>query len=127
MAAKGTVYLFSKNSFGITRHAVFVDNHFIGYNHIVAITYDDDGDKKALLNYKYMQLPAKLGGLVVKGSTKQTKLSWQGVPGSYISRYKVYASREKGGPLKYLTDVAKTEAVIKHNSAFTNSYYSRTF
>ena len=83
-----------------------------------------DKDKSALLNYKYMQLPARVGGLQVNGSTKETKLSWGKVPGSYVSRYKVYASREKGGDLKYLTDVSKTEAVITHKSAFTNNYYA---
>jgi tetratricopeptide (TPR) repeat protein len=82
-----------------------------------------DAEKRALLNYKYMQLPAKLGGLVINGSTKQTRLSWERVPGSYISRYKVYASREEAGPFKYLTDVDGLEAVVKHKSAFTNRFY----
>ena len=27
--------------FGMTKHGVFVDNHFKGYNHIVAIVYED--------------------------------------------------------------------------------------
>lgn len=83
-----------------------------------------DKEKSALLNFKYMQLPSKVGGLQVHGSTKQTKLAWGKAPGSYISRYKVYAAREKGAPLKYLTDVSKTEAVIEHKSSFTNRYYA---
>lgn len=82
-----------------------------------------DSEKKALLNYKYMQLPARLGGLVINGSIKQTKLTWERVPGSYVSRYKVYAAREKEGPFRYLTDVDKLETVVKHKTAFTNSYY----
>jgi len=83
-----------------------------------------DQEKAALLNYKYMQLPSNVGGLQINGSTNQTKLSWGKAPGSYISRYKVYGAREKGGTLKYLTDVAKTEAVVEHKSAFPNNYYA---
>ena len=82
-----------------------------------------DKGKKALLNYKYMQLPAVLGGLAINGSTKESKLTWERVPGSYISRYKVYASRDKEGPFKYLVDVDGLEAVAKHKGAFTNRYY----
>lgn len=83
-----------------------------------------DKEKSALLNFKYMQLPSRVGGLQVDGSIKETKLSWGKAPGSYISRYKVYASREKDGPYKYLTDVSKTKAVVQHKSASTNNYYA---
>jgi len=81
-----------------------------------------DKDKQALINYKYMQLPARLGGLEVKGSSQQTSLSWQKVPGSYISRYKVYGASEKSGPYVYITDVDKTEAQVKHEDV-ANTYY----
>lgn len=82
-----------------------------------------DKDKNVLLNYKYMQLPARVGGLEVKGSTHQTTLSWQGVPGSYISRYKVFGSPDKNGIYKYLTDVDKTEAKVKHSGEDAPRYY----
>ncbi len=82
-----------------------------------------DKDKQALINYKYLQLPAKLGGLDVAGNSKQVKLSWQKVPGSYISRYKIYATRDASDPFKYITDVGTTEAVIEHKDDFTNTQY----
>ena len=82
-----------------------------------------DQERKALLNYKYMQLPAKLGGLVVEGSTKETRLSWKKVPGSYISRYKVYGAPDKFSDFKFLADVDSTEAVIKHKQVAKNHYY----
>lgn len=82
-----------------------------------------DKDKKGMLNYKYMQLPAKLGGLEVRGSIEQATLQWQKAPGSYISRYKVYGARDKQGPYKFLIDVGDTKAVIKHGDAFSNHFY----
>ncbi|MDH3343294.1 MAG: tetratricopeptide repeat protein, partial [Gammaproteobacteria bacterium] len=82
-----------------------------------------DKERKALLNYKYMQLPAKLGGLNVDGSIKQTHLSWKKVPGSYVSRYKIYGAKNKLAEFKYLADVDKTEAIIKHQGAASNLYY----
>lgn len=82
-----------------------------------------DKEKQALINYKYMQLPARLGGLEVKGSGQQTRLVWQKVPGSYISRYKVYGARDKSGPFKYITDVDRTEAQVKHETVFAETHY----
>ena len=82
-----------------------------------------DKERKSLLNYKYMQLPAKLGGLVVDGAINKTRLSWQKVPGSYISRYKVYGAPDKLSEFKYLADVDATEAVIKHKKFANNHYY----
>ena len=82
-----------------------------------------DRERKALLNYKYMQLPAKLGGLVVDGAIEQTRLSWKKVPGSYVSRYKVYGAPNKTSEFKFLADVGVTEAVIKHEQAARNFYY----
>ena len=82
-----------------------------------------DKERKALLNYKYMQLPAKLGGLVVAGSIKQTHLSWKKVPGSYVSRYKVYGAPDKLSDFKFLLDVDASEAVIKHKQTARHLYY----
>lgn len=82
-----------------------------------------DKERKALLNYEYMQLPAKLGGLVVEGSIKQTRLSWKKVPGSYVSRYKVYGAPDKSSDFKFLADVEGTEALIKHKQVARNHYY----
>ena len=82
-----------------------------------------DNERKALLNYKYMQLPAKLGGLNVDGAIGQTRLSWKKVPGSYVSRYKVYGAANENSEFKYLADVDTTEAVIKHKKLAQNLYY----
>ncbi len=38
----GELKKISKNTLGITNHGVFIDSHFVGYNHIVAITYKDE-------------------------------------------------------------------------------------
>ena len=82
-----------------------------------------DKELKALKNYKFKQLPAKPGGLRVRGTIKQTQLSWNKVPGSYTSRYKVYGAREKDGEYKYLTDVSGLNATVENRGAFGPRFY----
>ncbi|MFC6998587.1 hypothetical protein [Rufibacter roseus] len=36
----------NKQILGIANHGVFLDQHFIGYNHLIAVTYVDDENKK---------------------------------------------------------------------------------
>lgn len=82
-----------------------------------------DKELKAVKNYKFKQLPSKPGGLKVRGSIKETRLSWNKVPGSYISRYKVYGAREKDGEFKYLTDVAGLTATLQNKGPFGPGFY----
>lgn len=41
--------IFSRKTLGITMHPVFMDNHFVGYNHILKVTYIDDNLKETIL------------------------------------------------------------------------------
>ena len=82
-----------------------------------------DKELKALKNYKFKQLPSKPGGLRVRGTIKDVQLSWNKVPGSYTSRYKVYGAREKAGSYKYLTDVSGLNASIENKGAFSPTFY----
>ena len=82
-----------------------------------------DKELKAVKNYKFKQLPSKPGGLRVRGSIKDVKLSWNKVPGSYTSRYKVYGARERGGSYKYLTDVSGLQATLVNKGAFGPRFY----
>ena len=86
-----------------------------------------DKAKQALMNFNYRQLPARAGGLEISGSSRQARLSWQQVPGSYISHYKVYAARSASGPFKHITDVDadvdRPAAVITHRNAFATTHY----
>jgi hypothetical protein len=44
-----TLILFSHTFFGITPHALYLHDHFEGYNHLIAITYlDNQGEEKWL-------------------------------------------------------------------------------
>lgn len=40
---------FSTKAFGITKHPVFMDNHFKGYNHIISVSYIDNQSKSEVL------------------------------------------------------------------------------
>jgi len=82
-----------------------------------------DSELQAVKNYKFKQLPSKPGGLKVRGSVKSTQLSWNKVPGSYTSRYKVYGAREKEGEFKYLTDVSGLTATVENKGAFSPNFY----
>ncbi len=85
-----------------------------------------DKELKAVKNFKFKQLPSKPGGLRVRGSVKDVKLSWNKVPGSYTSRYKVYGSLEQDGGYKYLTDVSGLQANIENKGAFSPRFYRIT-
>jgi tetratricopeptide (TPR) repeat protein len=82
-----------------------------------------DRESKIVKNYKFKQLPSKPGGLKVRGAVKDIQLSWDKVPGSYTSRYKIYGAREKGGVYKYLSDVSGLEATIENKGSFTPRFY----
>ncbi len=82
-----------------------------------------DNELKQLKNYKFKQLPAKPGGLKVKGTIYKTYLSWNKVPGSYTSRYKVFGSRKKNGPYRFLTDVSGLSATVLHKGDYSPRYY----
>ena len=43
------LHYFSKNTFGITNHMVFLDYHYIGFNHIVGVSYIDKKGKEVWL------------------------------------------------------------------------------
>jgi len=90
-------------------------------NKTIVSIYDEE--LKAVKNYKFKQLPSKPGGLKVRGAIKDITLSWNKVPGSYTSRYKVYGAREKDGEYKYLTDVAGATATIENKSTFAPRFY----
>ncbi|MBL4711151.1 MAG: tetratricopeptide repeat protein [Gammaproteobacteria bacterium] len=82
-----------------------------------------DKELQAVKNYKFKQLPSKPGGLKVRGGIKNIQLSWNKVPGSYTSRYKVYGSREKQGTYTYITDVSGITATIENKGASTPRFY----
>ena len=82
-----------------------------------------DRELKAVKNYKFKQLPSRPGGLKVRGSIKYSELSWNKVPGSYTSRYKIYGAREKDGEFKYLTDVSGLSVKLENKGAFSPRFY----
>ena len=55
--------IFSRKTLGVTKHPVFMDNHFVGYNHILKVTYIDH-------NLKETTLPI---------------INEQGMPGNYLT------------------------------------------
>ena len=82
-----------------------------------------DEEKKKLLNFSYLQVPAKVGGVKIVGSVKNTEISWVATPGSFIKGYNVYASKEKEGPYKFVTQVNENSVVIEHNNKADYVFY----
>lgn len=82
-----------------------------------------DKEKKRLSNYSYLQVPARVGGLEVVGSEKQTKLLWQAVPGSFVAGYNVFGSDKEDGKYEFVDQVTKNEAVVKHEDGSGHAFY----
>jgi len=82
-----------------------------------------DKEKKRLLNFSYLQVPAKVGGLTVVGSVKKTDISWSAAPGTFIKGYNIYGANIENGEYKFVTQVYENKAVIKHDGKVANSFY----
>ena len=82
-----------------------------------------DEEKRRLLNFSYLQVPAKVGGLAVVGSVKQTAVSWSAVPGTFVKGYNIYGSNTENGEYKFVTQVYENKALIKHDKKIANSFY----
>ncbi len=82
-----------------------------------------DKELKAVKNYKFKQLPSKPGGLKVRGSIKNIQLSWNKVPDSYTSRYKIYGASDKNSDYKYITDVSGLTANIENKGMLSPQFY----
>jgi len=75
-----------------------------------------DKEKKALLNYSYLQVPAKVGGLKIVGSEKQSKLMWQAVPGNFVAGYNVFGASTENGDYEFVSQVTTNEAILNHDT-----------
>lgn len=82
-----------------------------------------DEDKERLLNFSYLQVPAKVGGLVVVGSVKESRIAWSAVPGSFVKGYNVYGSNQENGDYVFVTQVYENKAVITHGDNIAKSFY----
>ncbi|HEY9051213.1 MAG TPA: tetratricopeptide repeat protein [Gammaproteobacteria bacterium] len=82
-----------------------------------------DQDKKRLINFSYLQVPARVAGVQVLGGEKETVLKWQTVPGSYIAGYNIYGSDTEDGDYRFILKTVSSEAVVKHNNDSASAYY----
>jgi len=82
-----------------------------------------DEEKKRMLNFSYLQVPAKVGGVKISGSVKNTKIDWVATPGTFIKGYNVFAAKEKEGPYNFVTQVRENKVVIEHNETTDHVFY----
>ncbi len=82
-----------------------------------------DARRKGLIDFRFLQVPARVGGVVVEGGLEQTRISWQSVPGSYIAKYAIYGATSGAGPFKRIRTSKHTETTIKHNSGQRYSHF----
>ncbi|RDH82437.1 MAG: hypothetical protein DIZ80_09090 [endosymbiont of Galathealinum brachiosum] len=82
-----------------------------------------DEEKKRLLNFSYLQVPAKVAGLTVVGSIKETHVSWTAVPGTFIKGYNVYGAEEESGNYEFVAQVYENKAIIEHSKNAAKSFY----
>jgi len=82
-----------------------------------------DREKHGLMNFSYLQIPAKVSGLQVLGGLEQTDLRWRPVPGSFMAGYNVYGSETADGDYHFLAKVVAGEASIKHHNQKPYLFY----
>ncbi|HLQ26516.1 MAG TPA: tetratricopeptide repeat protein [Acidiferrobacterales bacterium] len=70
-----------------------------------------DMERKRLQTFYYRQVPSRVGGLVVTGGLRHTQLRWQKAPGSFVSKYYVYAAKTDGDYQKILETGENTAAI----------------
>lgn len=73
-----------------------------------------DGDKKAMLNYHYLKVPAKVSDLQAIGNETGVDLQWTAVPGNHIQHYKIYGSRNEQSDFAELKVTEQTALRIEH-------------
>lgn len=82
-----------------------------------------DARRKGLIDFRFLQVPARVGGVVVEGGLEQTRVSWQSVPGSYIAKYAVYGATSGAGPFELIRTSKHTETTIKHKDGQRYSHF----
>lgn len=73
-----------------------------------------DRKPKAVKTFHYLQIPSRVGGVVLEGDASRTALRWQKAPGSYIDLYRIYGAESEQGPYRAIADVRENSAVIRH-------------
>lgn len=82
-----------------------------------------DEEKKKMLNFSYLQVPAKVGGVKIVGSVKNTKIDWVATPGTFVKGYNVFAAKEKEGPYSFVTQVRENRVTIEHSENSDYVFY----
>jgi len=73
-----------------------------------------DAKRKGLIDFRFLQLPARVGGVLVEGGLAQTRVSWKSVPGSYIASYAIYGAAAETGPFERIRTSTHTETTVQH-------------
>ncbi|MCW9015152.1 MAG: tetratricopeptide repeat protein [Gammaproteobacteria bacterium] len=82
-----------------------------------------DQDKKRLLHFSYLQVPARVGGVEVVGGSQQAVLSWQAVPGSFIKGYNVFGADTANGEYRFIDQVKTNKTIVKHADEKASMFY----
>lgn len=82
-----------------------------------------DAKRKGLIDFRFLQLPARVGGVVVEGGLAKTRVSWKSVPGSYIARYAIYGATGETGPFKRIRTSMHTETIVRHKGDQRYSHF----
>jgi tetratricopeptide (TPR) repeat protein/DNA-binding beta-propeller fold protein YncE len=82
-----------------------------------------DRKPRALKEFSYLQIPGRVGGVVVEGDVTQTALRWQKAPGSYIELYRIYGAASESGPYQAVADARDNSAVIRHQDGTRHAWF----
>ncbi len=82
-----------------------------------------DRERKQLLDFNYLQVPAAVADFSVSGGTRSTELRWGALRNSYIAAYRVYGAADARGPYTQLAEVQEPRAVLDQDGRAQSRYY----
>ncbi len=82
-----------------------------------------DKERQALQEFDYLQVPAKVTGLVVSGGVDKTTLRWQPATDSFVERYAAYAASERDGRYDKIADTTESTTTIAYAKGRRYAYY----
>ena len=82
-----------------------------------------DAGRKRLQTYYYEQVPSRVGGLVVHGAKQQTLLRWQKTPGTFITKYRVYAAAAADQDYQKISEAEGNSVTLTRAPGLNYLYY----
>lgn len=82
-----------------------------------------DAGRKRLQTYYYEQVPSRVGGLLVRGGRQQSLLRWQKTPGTFVTKYRVYAAASADQDYQKISETDGNSVTLTRTPGLNYLYY----